>query len=152
MPLAFRRTHGGRATASPGVLFDREPLGAERLTAPVVPPQVVVTIGEIAARAVVSGGGVHIRTGCTARLTVDHRIADHRAAARLRPGGRDRRRPRSATTNGCCSARPRLTSPRPQGPAHDRQGNRAGLSGLLVRRGAAPSPDLCSRLSADHHL
>lgn len=68
----------------PVVLYDLGPLGAERFTAPVLPPQVaVLTVGEIAPRAVVSGGGIHIRTGCTVGLTVDHRVADGPAATRL---------------------------------------------------------------------
>jgi pyruvate dehydrogenase E2 component (dihydrolipoamide acetyltransferase) len=66
------------------VLANLGALGAERFTAPVTPPQVaVLTVGAIAARAVVSGGDLRIRTGCTAGLTADHRVADGADAARL---------------------------------------------------------------------
>jgi pyruvate dehydrogenase E2 component (dihydrolipoamide acetyltransferase) len=60
------------------------PLGAERFTAPVTPPQVaVLTVGAIGERVVAVDGGIHVRTRCTVGLTVDHRVAEGADGARL---------------------------------------------------------------------
>ncbi len=83
------RARHGRVAPShlvPGMvgLFSLGELGAERFTMPVTPPQAaVLTVGAIGERVAVTGGGIHVRTGCTAGLAVDHRVADAADGARL---------------------------------------------------------------------
>lgn len=74
------------AHLTPGTvgLYSLGPLGAERFTTPVTPPQTaVLTVGAIGERVAVTGGGIHVRTGCTVGLAVDHRVADAADGARL---------------------------------------------------------------------